>query len=459
MALANLGRNKSKTVLVLVSLALSVVLLNVLFTFTSGFDMEKYLENTSCADFVVSSTDYFRHSNNGTEFISKESIEEIKENTTQTTAGCGYMLNGTRPVCWIEEEVLKEQMTQYLPEKELEFALSTCLSTCNRRGELVEGDMLLEGFDEALFEKLEVVKGDIRPMFQKNGKNAIALVVDEDDYGNIMDLDYPPLGTEQTITYIDDDYDIDSRTGKKADENTPEEFMEYYVAKSHDVCYTICAYVKVPSSIGFRYYTWGNSFVLPADRLAEDSQQQINPLFFAFDTPGASAEQAAESYLAKRTKEDASGLMYESKALLREEFEGFRKMFLLLGGLLCGIIGLVGILNFLNAVMTSILSRKREFAVLKAVGMTDRQQKHMLIFEGLFYALGASFAALVFSMLINPLLGNLMEKMFWFFSAGFTILSVLLAIPVFALLGWLIPSIMYRQAARQSVVERLREIE
>lgn len=87
MALTNLGRNKSKTVLVLVSLALSVVLLNVLFTFTGGFDMEKYLENTSCADFVVSSTDYFRHSNNSTEFISKESIDEIKENTTQTTAG------------------------------------------------------------------------------------------------------------------------------------------------------------------------------------------------------------------------------------------------------------------------------------------------------------------------------------------------------------------------------------
>ena len=43
MAFANLGRNKRKTVLVVISLSLSVVLLNILVTFTGGFDMEKYL--------------------------------------------------------------------------------------------------------------------------------------------------------------------------------------------------------------------------------------------------------------------------------------------------------------------------------------------------------------------------------------------------------------------------------
>ena len=49
--------------------------------------------------------------------------------------------------------------------------------------------------------------------------------------------------------------------------------------------------------------------------------------------------------------------------------------------------------------------------------------------------------------------------MFWFFSAHFTIIPVLLALPVFALLGYVIPAIMYRQAAKQSIVERLRESE
>ena len=41
MAFANLGRNKKKTVLVVLSLALSVTLFNALCAFVGGFSMEK----------------------------------------------------------------------------------------------------------------------------------------------------------------------------------------------------------------------------------------------------------------------------------------------------------------------------------------------------------------------------------------------------------------------------------
>ena len=132
-------------------------------------------------------------------------------------------------------------------------------------------------------------------------------------------------------------------------------------------------------------------------------------------------------------------------------------MFLFLGGLLCAIIGLVGILNFFNAIMTGILSRRREFAVLQAVGMTGRQLKSMLVWEGLCYALGTAGTALLLSVVLNLPVGNLMETAFWFFSAHFTIAPVLLAFPVFALLGYAVPAGMYHYAARQSIVERLRE--
>ena len=67
--------------------------------------------------------------------------------------------------------------------------------------------------------------------------------------------------------------------------------------------------------------------------------------------------------------------MYESKASIRREFTRFKNMFLICGGVLCATIGLVGILNFFNAIMTGILSEKREFAVLQSVGMTKRQSK------------------------------------------------------------------------------------
>lgn len=51
------------------------------------------------------------------------------------------------------------------------------------------------------------------------------------------------------------------------------------------------------------------------------------------------------------------------------------------------------------------------------------------------------------------------EQGYWFYRYHYTIAPVLLMLPVFLLLGYAIPAVMYRQAAKQSVVERLRESE
>ena len=451
MAFANLGRNKRKTVLVVISLSLSVVLLNILVTFTGGFDMEKYLAKLTCADFVVSTTDYFRYSYSGI-FISQEQIEHIQTNTSPSLSGCGYTMTGYRPIGWMTEEHWLQDMMHYTSEENAKARLEQQ----NRRGDLVSQSALIEGLDKSLFDKLTVVEGDISPLLQDD-TNAIAVVVPTDDYGNVSNLDfYPPVGSTQTITYIDEGYYIDSRTGNLCDENTPAEYMQFQLSASHDVDYTVCAYVTVPHSMSFRYYSRGYSFVLPIEKLNNDSQHESIPMFYLFDTSDDIAEASAENYLTDLTADDLSGLMYESKATLRAEFEGFQNMFLLLGGLLCAIIGLVGILNFFNTIMTGILSRKREFAVLQAVGMTSKQLKAMLVYEGLFYALSSALCALVLSFVINPLVGDLLENMFWFFSGKFTIVPVIIAIPIFALLGWLIPYAMYNQAAKYSIVEQLR---
>ena len=66
---------------------------------------------------------------------------------------------------------------------------------------------------------------------------------------------------------------------------------------------------------------------------------------------------------------------YESKALYASEFEGMRSMFQLCGGALSFIVGLVGVLNFFNAILTGIIARKREFAVLRSVGMSVWQAR------------------------------------------------------------------------------------
>lgn len=454
MAFANLGRNRLKTVLVVVSLALSVTLLNELISFVNGFSTEKYVQRNICADFIVSNTAYFQYGNPG-EYFADGDITKINDNTTRELSGCGYSIYGHEPAMWIPEETYIDIHMRIVGEE----MARECAAEEKHRGDLVRSSGQIEGLDEALFEKVTVVEGDLAPLFEQ-GTHAIAMSVYVDDYGNVINQDViPKVGEILSTTYVEKAWYIDSRTGERADEDTPEEYLERYVAKSHDVDYTVCAWVEVPHSMSYRYGVNGHSAVLPVEKLKADSHQNVVPMFYLFDTPDEESEAAAEAYLAELTGDDQSMLMYESKVTLRESFESFRSMFLLMGGLLCGIIGVVGILNFFNAIMTGILSRRREFAVLQSVGMTNRQLRSMLIYEGQFYALGSVTAALVLALILEPLVGNMLENMFPFFEHQFTIVPVLFMIPVFALLGWLIPFVLYGQTARTSIVERLREAE
>lgn len=52
-ALENLKRNKKKTVLVVLSLSVSLILLNSVYSILKGFDMDKYVASRSVSDFMV----------------------------------------------------------------------------------------------------------------------------------------------------------------------------------------------------------------------------------------------------------------------------------------------------------------------------------------------------------------------------------------------------------------------
>ena len=150
---------------------------------------------------------------------------------------------------------------------------------------------------------------------------------------------------------------------------------------------------------------------------------------------------------------------YESRKTYAEEFYGFRDMFVMGGTGAAFIVGMVGILNFLNTILTSIMARKREFAVLQSVGMTGRQLNWMMITEGMVFAGSSIVITLVVSIVMGPVIGSALEGMFPFFTYHLTVTPILVVAPVFLLLGAMIPLASYRQAAKRSVVERLREAE
>lgn len=81
--------------------------------------------------------------------------------------------------------------------------------------------------------------------------------------------------------------------------------------------------------------------ILGVDALCRDAGAvNVKPMLYLFDTPSPEAEAAAESYLAELSKDPACPLAYESKATQRAHFQEFQMTFVILGGLLCAILGI-----------------------------------------------------------------------------------------------------------------------
>lgn len=57
--------------------------------------------------------------------------------------------------------------------------------------------------------------------------------------------------------------------------------------------------------------------------------------------------------------------------------------------LLVAFIGIFGIINLLNTLLTNILVRKQELSLFQTLGLSNKQLSRMLLIEGLFYSLGA----------------------------------------------------------------------
>lgn len=80
------------------------------------------------------------------------------------------------------------------------------------------------------------------------------------------------------------------------------------------------------------------------------------------------------------------GMNVVSRQTMIEQYEAETRAAAVMGYAVSIIIALVGVLNFINSMVTAIITRKREFAMIQSIGMTKRQLRKMLMFEGLYYA-------------------------------------------------------------------------
>lgn len=425
MALANLGRNKRRTVLVVVSLSLSLILLNAVFTLSRGFDMDKYLSKFTDTDFLIGHANYFNHNHFrfSEDGLSESFIAAAKSQPGFKEGGRLYY-NIYVGQCSIDYDYLASGKYDQKGIDAQGYPINLAK----------DGKPMLDlyGLEQLPLERLEIVAGekDKKVLLEKLKSGKYILEgLDTDDYENVKpDSAHFAIGDNITIN-------VDG--------------------KSHS--YELLAQVKQKSYSNTNRFGNEFGFYLPA---AEYLKIVERPLIMSYAFNVADGQETGMEHFLKTYTEKAEPLMhFESKLTYVKEFKQMCSMFLLIGGILSFIIGLIGLLNFINAMLTSIITRRREFAMLQSIGMTDQQLQYMLMLEGLFYAL----STMVFSILAGSLFSVLFIQgvigKLWFFSFRFTILPLLVAAPLLIMLSILISFIAYKGSNRQTIVERLRESE
>lgn len=455
MAWANLGRSRSKTCITVISLSLAVLLFHMTVTFTNGFDMDKYLIRM-VSDFILADAGYFQTGNFwSAERALPEEVISMLEDTPGIEAGGRVYGQSSAIEEFVPEAYYRSTNSRWNDTETLDHMVA--FMEKNEEG-LLADRVQLYGMERYPLEKLMVLEGDLSKLYEPGGRY-VAAVYSEDDYGNEqMDSHWAKLGDRVTLRYVEEYEYYDPNTGKILDAgNIPDDQPYRYRAKTYqDMEYEVAALITVPYSLSYRYYG-ADAFVMNDQTFIQDSGTS-SIMHYAWDVRDERIADV-EAFLSDLTKEQMPQFDYESKSTYEAEFDSFRNMFLILGAVLSFIIGLVGVLNFLNAILTGILTRRREFAMLQSIGMTGKQLKAMLMWEGLYYALGSVALCFLLSITAGPLLSKALSSIFWFFTYGFTVLPILLVAPIFMLLGIAVPLGVYRIVSRRSVVDRLRETE
>lgn len=119
------------------------------------------------------------------------------------------------------------------------------------------------------------------------------------------------------------------------------------------------------------------------------------------------------------------------------------------------ILGIIGVMNYINTSVGNMQSRQKEISIMESVGMTERQVKKMLVWEGIFYTGGVLFLTLTVGIGITYAIYQTMNYMgakFWFPALPFLGATLILFVVCIVVPVWT-----YQKIEKSgSLVERIR---
>lgn len=444
LAWSNLGRNKRRSTFIVLSLTLCVVLLNCVGIAADSVDIEKQVTYTIRTDYVVVNS----ASTNGMEgFTLREQalpadvIDAINAQPGVTEASAVYKntLDDSNvtfdfPVEFVSTD---EDAITGIPFASTDMGLNFNLGDdgrpiCN-----------VYGMEETALSRMDIQEGetDAHTLYEQMESGAgilLGVPADRSTMQIAEDFDLLEIGDVVTV-YKDKEAIMELPVLAKAAINGDDEETGY----TANGPYTVGGnglYLYLPSNIYEEIYDEPSIYKYSFN---VDENERANMTAFL------------ENYIAQVD----TSLNYLSADSAREEAQATRIMLQFVGGLIGIIFGVAGVLNLTNTIITTILARRHEFATMQSIGMTTKQLTRMMIWEGVYYAIGACIVGLILSVVLAFTVVRILTGSIWYFIFHFTLLPAVIACVVLLIVAAIVPVIALKVFNKGSIVEKLRVAE
>lgn len=434
MAWANLGRNKKRTVTVICSLTLGLVLLSCFYAKNAAFDMEKYLSELTISDFRLddsSSTDYIGGYDPHGFTLNAELVAAVEGLAGLEAVGHQY---SHQFELTLDDETVQNIDAFYTQEILDDWAAYDPSGPAQIKNamETREAVGILYGMDgiplDAITHERYLLAGSYDAEKFAGGDYVLAI-------GPAIDATDPERNAVLPVPAVGSSIALENRT------------------------YTVMAIVYPLQAVDEGAYEDGvqnqhcMSFIVPASVFRHQwPENTLRRLFFNVDDEHIpAAQEMLDAYI--RTID--TSLPVTSRKTMTEQYEAETRSSAVMGNTISVIIALVGVLNFINSMVTAIVSRKKEFAMIQSVGMTKCQLRKMLICEGLDYAA----ITLIVSYIVSTLAVGIGVRAMTaneFSTFRFTLMPLIICTPILLAFAVLIPFFCFKNLEKQSIVERLR---
>lgn len=149
---------------------------------------------------------------------------------------------------------------------------------------------------------------------------------------------------------------------------------------------------------------------------------------------------------------------YQSPVGIIEEFNQMNYSMNLLGNGAAVLLIVIGLINFINVMLTGVVARKNEFAVMESIGTSKKQIKKILTLEGGIYALVTTGLIMTLGNAFLLLVADAVPHIADYAKFEYPFALVICLIFAIFIICLSVPAIVYHAVSKETVIERLHDL-